>query len=136
MRADPAGVMSRVLVCRPSCEKKTHRERSVEDRRIDGLMEMVIVHEPDSSESSQLHPSQSVWYKWPESSSGHLRLKKTVEKGYAGHVLLTPGPATLVCASPFALENYGFGLCNSAPRDSQGISLPYIHALAQPPTAH
>eukprot|EP00966_Prymnesium_polylepis_P295476 6823432-Prymnesium_polylepis.1 len=27
MRADPAGVISRVLVCRPSCEKKPRQGR-------------------------------------------------------------------------------------------------------------
>eukprot|EP00966_Prymnesium_polylepis_P101919 2360377-Prymnesium_polylepis.1 len=36
-----------------------HRERSAEDRRRGGLIEMVMVHALDSSESSQLHPSQS-----------------------------------------------------------------------------
>jgi hypothetical protein len=36
-------------------------------------MEMGIVHDADSSESSQLHPSQSAGYEWPESSSGHFR---------------------------------------------------------------
>jgi hypothetical protein len=43
----------RQLVC-------IHWARSAEDRRIDGGMELetVMVHAADSSESSQLHPSQ------------------------------------------------------------------------------